>query len=365
MIFLICPDSFKGSLSAIEVAEAIKKGLKKNNKTGKFILLPLADGGEGTMDVLVKALKGKVYEADVCGPLFENRKAPYGIIDNSIVVELAASCGLPLVPFELRNPLNTSTYGVGLTLKEALSKEKNHIILTIGGSATNDCGIGALAALGVRFFNKEGKEVCPTGKGLGEIEGIDPSDILLEAKKAKWTILCDVDNPLYGERGASRVFGPQKGATPETVEILEKNVIHFAEIVKRDFGVDLSKMKHGGAAGGFGAGLSVFFDTEIVSGTDYILDLLDFESLVKEADIIITGEGRVDNQTLQGKVISGILKYDKPIYIIGGCVTDEGYELVNQGAKGVYSISEGYSVEYSMTHTEELILRTIIEKVIL
>ena len=362
MKYLICPDSFKGSLSAMEVALAIKESIEKTDKNAEFTLLPLADGGEGTMEVLVNALRGEVFRADVCGPLFEDRKGPYGIIGDSIVAESASCVGLPLVPKNMRNPLNTSTYGVGLTIKEALKKGKQHIILTIGGVATNDCGIGAFSALGVRFLNREGREVCPTGKGLGEIETIDISNINPQAKKAKWTILCDVDNLLYGERGAARVFGPQKGATPEIVEILEKNVIHFAEIVKRDFGVDLSKMKHGGAAGGFAAGLSVFFDTEIVSGTDYILDLVDFEKMTKEADCIITGEGRVDSQTLEGKIISGILKYNKPVYVLGGSVTHEGYELVNHGAVGVYSISEGHSVEYSMTHTKELIEETILKQ---
>lgn len=358
MNVLICPDSFKGCMTALIASTTIEKGIKNIMPQCECVIMPLADGGEGTKDVLVRAFGGENRFVSVCGPLFEDRVGEYGIIGDSIVIESASSCALPFVPKEKRNPLNTSTYGVGLTVKDALKSGRSHIILTVGGIATVDCGIGCLAALGAKFYDKTGKEVCPTGKGLGEIETIDDSDILPEAKNAKWTILCDVDNVLCGEKGAAYVFGPQKGADPETVKILDKNLNHFAQIIKNKYGKDILTMKHGGAAGGFPAGLCSFFDTEIVSGTDYILKLADFEKYVKEADIIVTGEGRVDSQTFGGKLISGIIKeaQNKPVIVIGGCVTEDGFALENENIK-VYSASEGFTQEESKANPEYFLRR--------
>lgn len=348
MNILICPDSFKGCMTALTASMAIEKGIRKAMPDCKCIIMPLADGGEGTKDILVRALGGKNCSVSVCGPLLEDRIGEYGIINESIIIESASSCALHYIPKEQRNPLNTSTYGIGLTVREALKSGKKHIILTVGGTATNDCGIGCLSALGVRFLDKNGNEVSPTGKGLGEIESIDHTDILPEAKNAEWTILCDVDNILCGEHGAAWTFGPQKGATKDICGILDRNAFHFAEKIKEKYGKDILSMKHGGAAGGLPAGISVFFDTEIVSGTDYILSLTDFRKYAEEADIIVTGEGRVDSQTFDGKIISGIIKAskDRPVIVIGGSVTEEGYSLAKNNIK-VYSASHGFTQEES------------------
>ncbi|MBQ0105251.1 MAG: glycerate kinase [Armatimonadetes bacterium] len=357
MNILICPDSFKGTMTASVASEAIKRGVLKTYSEASVTLLPLADGGEGTMSVLVNALGGEVRKAEVPGPLFEKRVGEYGLIGDYAVIESASACALPFVPPEKRNPLFTSTDGVGRLAREALLSGKRHIILTIGGIATNDCGIGFLSALGVKFYDGEGREVPPTGQGLGLIERIDDRGIMREALETKWTVLCDVDNYLCGEEGAAYVFGPQKGAGPETVKLLDGYARKFACIVKDKKGFDMLTLKHGGAAGGLGAGICAFFDTEIVSGTEYILKLLDFEKLAEKADLIITGEGRTDSQTLDGKLISGIIKHSKgtPVAVVSGSVTPEGYALKNKGAFWVASASEGLPQDYALSHAEELL----------
>lgn len=362
MNILICPDSFKGSISGLDVCKTIKSTIEKLEKNATFSILPLGDGGEGTKDILIHALNGENYSVKVCGPLFEDRFSEYGIINDSIIIESASSCGLPFVPEEKRNPLNTSTYGVGLLIKEALKSGKDHIILTLGGVATIDCGIGCLSALGVKFLDKNHKEVCPTGKGLGDIVEIDDTNILPEAKKAKWTILCDVDIPICGVNGSVHKYGTQKGATEEIKAQLDIYINNYSKIIKNKYNIDLNNLKYGGAAGGFSAGLYPFFNIEYAQGIDYILDLINFKSYVDKADLIITGEGRVDSQTLDGKVVSGVLNYakNKPVIILGGCVTEEGYKLASENIK-VYSISEGYSPEESINKPKEFIERKIKE----
>lgn len=362
MNILICPDSFKGSISGIDVCKNIKSTIEKLDINATFTLLPLGDGGEGTKDILIHALKGKNSIVKVCNPLFEDIFAEYGLINESIIIESASPCGLPLVPIEKRNPLNVSSYGVGLLIKEALKTGKKHIILTLGGIATIDCGIGCMSALGVKFFDKNHKEVSPTGAGLGEIAEIDDTNILPEAKEAKWTILCDVYVPLCGENGTVHKYGTQKGATEEIKAQLNNYIDNYCNIIENKYNIDLKKLKYGGAAGGFSAGLYPFFNIEYSKGIDYILKLIDFDTYVKNADLIITGEGRVDNQTLDGKVISGVLKHakEKPVIIVGGSVTEDGYKLAKKNVK-VFSLSEGYSVEDSINHPKEYIEKKITE----
>ncbi|PAT01235.1 glycerate kinase [Candidatus Izimaplasma bacterium ZiA1] len=343
MNILIAIDSFKGSLSTIELSNAIEQGIKEVSLDYCIKKTPIADGGEGTYQTLVDGLGGTLVEVNVKDPLFKNITSEYGILkDNTAVIEMASSSGLPLVPEHLQNPLNTTTYGVGEMIKDAIIKGCRNFIIGIGGSATNDGGIGMLNALGYQFLDQDNNELPAIGKSLPFIKSINDSNKLKILDECKLLIACDVDNPFYGPRGAAYVYGPQKGATEEDVIYLDNGLKSFAKVITNKYGVSIDNLSGAGAAGGLGGGFSAFLNATLKPGVDIIFEKLEIESLIKDADIIFTGEGRLDFQTVMGKAPIGVAKlakkYDKTVIALAGSVTDEAYNAHDYGVTSMFSI---------------------------
>jgi glycerate kinase len=308
MKIIIAPDSFKGTLSAARVCEIISAVLKKSSPNAEITSLPLADGGEGTVDCLRDALHGIPIRATVSGPLNNSEvTAEYCIFrDDSAVMEMSAASGFHLVPAASRDIMHSNTFGTGQMFLDAVERGCRRIYMGIGGSATNDGGIGFAAALGVRFLDGSGRQLAPLPTELGRIDRIDTSGVSDKLKDVRVTVMSDVTNPLTGPQGCARVFGPQKGAGSEAIWRLEAGMRRYAEVVERSTGRDLSRMAGAGAAGGLGFGLLTFVDADIRSGIDTILDILDFNELIAGADLVITGEGRMDAQSAFGKVAGGV-----------------------------------------------------------
>lgn len=355
MKVVIAIDSLKGSLTSIEAATAIKQGILNVDGNIDIEIKPLADGGEGTVEALVEGMNGEIKTISVTGPILEKVDATYGILKdtNTAIIEMAQASGLPLVPQELRNPLNTTTYGVGEIIKEAIKKGCRNFIVGIGGSATNDCGIGMLQALGFEFYNKENKLVGLGGKELNEIKYIKINNRLKELDECKFRIACDVNNPLYGENGAAYIYGPQKGATEEIVKELDEGLRNFAKVVKSYLNKDIANVEGVGAAGGLGFGFLGFLNAKLESGIKIILDEIKLEESVKDADIVITGEGRLDNQTAMGKAPIGVAKLAKKhnakVIAIAGCTTEDAVECNKEGIDAYFSIvNSTMSIEEAM-----------------
>ena len=333
MKIVIAPDSFKESLTALEVAEAIETGFKKVFPQAEYVKLPMADGGEGTVQSLVDATGGKLVECDVIAPLGNRVKSFFGLSGDgkTAIIEMAAASGLHLVPKDERNPLNTTSYGTGELIKCALALGVQHIILGIGGSATNDGGVGMLQALGIRFLNKQHQDIGYGGAQLAEIERIDTGELDSRLAQVHIEVACDVNNPLCGERGASAIFGPQKGATPQMVAQLDAALAHFAEIAQRDCGKNIKDQAGAGAAGGMGGGLLLLPNVVLKAGVQIVLDNLQLAESVREADLVITGEGRMDAQSILGKTPIGVARtakqFNKPVIAIVGCLRED-YEVV-------------------------------------
>ena len=372
MKIVLAPDSFKECMSAQEAARAMKEAVHRVNGDVDVTLLPVADGGEGTLEVLTYATNGKTFKKTVTGPLGEPVTATYSILGDqkTAVVEMAQASGLHLVAPDNRNPLLTTTFGTGELMKAALRHDISNLIVTIGGSATNDCGIGMLQALGVKVTTKSNVSIGFGGGSLGEVEHIDLSEIEPKLKKVKLSIACDVTNPLIGPKGASHIFGPQKGATPSVVEQLDKNLSHVSTILEKVTGKRLKDIPGAGAAGGLGAALLVC-GGELKPGIDLVLDALHFEEKVSGANFIFTGEGRIDHQTPGGKVIAGIVKRANkeriPVIAFAGSVKT-GYEsLYNEGLLSAHSITLApCSLEEALAngrenlaHTAESIMRVL------
>lgn len=342
MKILICPDSFKNSLSAIMVSKAIESGIRKTNQNHNIKKLPLADGGEGSLDILINNEKGKYITVSVMDPLFREIQASYGIIGETAVIEMARVAGLDLLKPDERNPMLTTTYGVGEMIKHALDQGIRKFIIAIGGSATNDCGIGVANALGVKFLNETGKAIEATGKGLASLHEINAKNIDKRILSSEIKVLCDVNNPLYGKNGAAYVYARQKGASEEMVKTLDHNLKHFSTIVEKNFNVDVSNVSGAGAAGGLGAGLMLFLKGKLVSGFDTISDILDLEGHIESSDLIITGEGKVDSQSLNGKVVVEVSKiakkHKKPVIALVGSYEGELKAFHDQGITSVFSI---------------------------
>lgn len=346
MRVVVCPDSFKGSLESPEVAEAIKRGLFRADSSFEVILKPLADGGEGTVRAVVLAAGGETVTLEVTGPLWEKVRAKAGILpDGTCILELAQAAGLPLVPKEKRNPRFTTTFGVGEMLRWAIERGYRKIILGVGGSATCDGGMGALTALGVRFFDDTGQELRGIGENLAKIVRIDTGALLRPPLGTEICIVSDVTNPLYGPLGAAYVFAPQKGATPEDVAYLDSGLQRFAEVIRTQLGVSVDTLPGGGAAGGIVAGLFAFLGARVVPGIRFIADLVGLEEAIGEADLVITGEGQVDRQSFFGKVVSGVLgicqKHRKPLLIFAGRISWEELPELPQEIAGMFSILDG------------------------
>ncbi|MDV8111845.1 MAG: glycerate kinase [Paraclostridium bifermentans] len=344
MKIVISIDSLKGSLTSIEAANAIKKGILSVDNKSDVVIMPLADGGEGTVEALVQGMNGEEKVISVTGPINEKVNATYGILKetNTAIIEMAQASGLPLVPAELRNPLNTTTYGVGEIIKEAIEKGCRNFIVGIGGSATNDCGVGMLQALGFEFYDENDNLVGLGGKVLNQIKRIKTDNKLKELDECNFKIACDVNNPLYGENGAAYIYGPQKGATKEIVKELDKGLKNFAEVVKKDLGKDIAHIEGAGAAGGLGFGFLGFLNSKLESGIKIILDEIKLEEVVKDADIVITGEGRLDNQTAMGKAPIGVAKLAKKhgakVIAIAGCTTPDAVKCNEEGIDAYFSI---------------------------
>jgi glycerate kinase len=345
MKILIAPDKFKGSLSAFEVADNIEKGILKVFPKAIVVKVPMADGGEGTVESLVDATGGKIIKTNVKDPLFRDIESFYGILGDgkTAVIEMAAASGLYLLKDYERNPMITTTYGTGQLIKDALDRGCRRFIIAIGGSATNDGGAGMATALGVKFYDKDGIEIGLGGGELSKIYSIDTSNIDDRLKECEFIVACDVANPLIGENGASRVYGPQKGATKEMVEVLDKNLEHYGKLLEKYFNKKIIDVPGSGAAGGLGAGLMAFLNAQLKNGIEIIIETLKLEEKIKEADIVISGEGKIDFQTAFGKTISGIAKlckkHNKPLIVIAGTVEDieNLYEI---GVSSIFSIVE-------------------------
>lgn len=344
MKIVISIDSLKGSLTSIEAANAIKKGILSVDNKSDVVIMPLADGGEGTVEALVQGMNGEEKVISVTGPINEKVNATYGILKetNTAIIEMAQASGLPLVPAELRNPLNTTTYGVGEIIKEAIEKGCRNFIVGIGGSATNDCGVGMLQALGFEFYDENDNLVGLGGKVLNQIKRIKTDNKLKELDECNFKIACDVNNPLYGENGAAYIYGPQKGATKEIIKELDKGLKNFAEVVKKDLGKDIAHIEGAGAAGGLGFGFLGFLNSKLESGIKIILDEIKLEEVVKDADLVITGEGRLDNQTAMGKAPIGVAKLAKKhgakVIAIAGCTTPDAVKCNEEGIDAYFSI---------------------------
>lgn len=347
MKIVIAPDSFKESLTALEAAQAIENGMRKVLSEANFVKIPMADGGEGTVQSLVDATEGRIITKTVTGPLGEPVEAFFGISGDkkTAVIEMAAASGLHLVPIEKRNPLITTTRGTGELIIAALEYGIEHIIIGIGGSATNDGGAGMAKALGIKMLDAVGKEIAEGGGALAEIAAINTAAIDPRLASVRIEVACDVDNPLTGPRGASAIFGPQKGATPEIVQQLDANLSHYADMIRKEIGTDIEQIAGAGAAGGLGGGLMAFLSAELKSGVDIVLEATKLEDQLKDADFVITGEGKIDGQTVFGKTPIGVAKTAKkhsiPVIAIAGSLGSDSHKVHEHGIDAVFSIVPG------------------------
>lgn len=342
MNFLFASDSFKGSLSSEKINELLTVSAKKvfPSCTCKGVLM--ADGGEGTLEAVISQTKGNYREIIVKNPLFKDITAKYGYINaRTAIITMSEASGLTLLSDSERNPLLTTSYGTGQLIADALDNNCGDITVTIGGSATNDGGMGAMTALGIRFLDSQGNELNGIGENLEKVSDIDMSGLHRSAKTAKFTVMCDVTNTLIGENGATYTFGEQKGADSETLKRLENGMTSFAAAVKRILGVDIAEIEGGGAAGGLGAALAVFLNAELKSGIETMLDLVGFDALIKDTDIVITGEGRIDYQSASGKVISGVVKRcmaaNVPVVALVGGIGKDAHTLYQYGLNSIFT----------------------------
>jgi len=344
MKILICPDKFKGSLTADEVAEAVAEGIRYVDPQIESIKFPLADGGDGTAAILTDHFKGEFIRINVHDPLFEIVEVDYGFAKSikTAFIEMSSASGLRLIPKEKQNPLFTTTLGTGEMIRDAICRGAERIFLGIGGSATNDAGTGMAVALGYKFLDINGTELKPAGINLLSINAIDDSSLLFNPSVIDVKIACDVDNPLYGVKGAAYIYGPQKGATPVIVKKLDKGLRNFARVVAEKYGKDVDQMPGAGAAGGLGAGAVAFLNASLRSGIELVMDITGFEERLKTADLIITGEGKIDKQTFQGKVIDGVTKragkFNVPVLAICGDMKLSEQEMKKHGIIGSDSL---------------------------
>lgn len=352
MKLLFASDSFKGTLSSEQIIKLLTDSANCIFPGCETMGVPIADGGEGTVDAVIAVTKGTMREITVHGPLMEETTASYGVFHgDSAIIEMAAASGLPMVPAEKRNPLYTTTYGTGELIKDALDAGYRKLSIAIGGSATNDGGMGAMRALGVRFLDASGEELMGFGEDMGKVADIDVSGLHSGVAEAEITVMCDVNNPLTGPDGATYTFGKQKGGTPEILDQLEAGMKQYAAVILDKLGMDVDQIAGAGAAGGLGAALCVFLHAELKSGIETVLDLIDFDHLLEGTDLVVTGEGRIDWQSAFGKVPSGIgmrckKKGVPAVAIVGGMgngaekIYEFGVESIIPTINGAMDISE-------------------------
>lgn len=376
MKIIIAPDSFKESCTAQEATEAIAQAaLKVFGPDANLVKVPMADGGEGTVQSLVDATGGHILEIEVQGPLGDPVLAHYGITGDgkTAIIEMASASGLHLVPKDKRNPLVTSTYGTGQLIVDALDRGITSFVLGIGGSATNDGGSGMATALGYRFLDPGGNALAPGGGSLDRLASIDRSGVHPSLQKAHFDVACDVSNPLCDPEGASHVFGPQKGASPDMVQTLDQNLLHYSQVLTKELGTDIAHLPGAGAAGGLGAGLLAFCPASLRPGVDIVIETTGLKEKAKGADLCITGEGQIDFQTKYGKTPYGAMKAVKDVsphakvVAIAGSLGDRIEELYDLGFDGIFSITPGASdlpslyqnVHTNISRTAEAIFRLI------
>ena len=364
MKIVIAPQSFKGSVSALEAAQAIERGVRRAAPEAVTALVPVADGGDGTLEVLVNSTGGEIFRSIVTGPLGHAVEAAWGVMGDgrTAVVEMARASGLAMVPPRRRNPRTTTTRGTGEVIREALDKGYTRIIVGLGGSATNDAGAGMAAALGVKFLDSQGKALPRGGAALARLAQIDLADLHPTLKDVTIIGATDVTNPLCGPAGASAVYGPQKGASPEMVAELDAALANFAQVAQRDLGIDFlnEDWPGAGAAGGLGAGLMAFAGARLQSGIDMVCEVLNFETAVRDADLVITGEGRADVSSIYDKAPVGVARkaapFNVPTVILAGSLGDGYQELYRHGIAAVVCIADRpMTFERSLARTEELL----------
>lgn len=373
MKFVIIPDSFKGTLSSLQICNITAEKIREHFPDSKIVEIPVADGGEGSVDAFLLAVGGEKIKVNVKNPYFENIESYFGLIDGgkTAVIEMASCAGLPLVE-KRKNPRLTTTYGVGQLMLAAVKRGVKKIIVGLGGSATNDGGCGAAVATGVKFYNKRGQEFIPTGGTVIDIDRIDLSGMDESFRNVEIITMCDIDNPMYGPSGASYVFAPQKGADAKCVKELDKGIENLSKVIEKTIGKDISKIPGTGAAGAMGAGMVAFFYSKLQMGIQTVLDTVKFDEKIADADYIFTGEGKLDSQSLRGKVVMGIAKRaqqqgKKVIVIAGGAEDKEIKEVYEMGVTAVisinrlpqdFSISSQYSAE-NLGYTVDNILRLL------
>ncbi len=341
--YVLIPDSFKGTLSSREICRIVTEEILTLEPDAEICAIPVADGGEGTVDAFLSAVGGQRIAVPCTGPYGEAMTAVYGLLpDGSAVVEMAAAAGLPLVG-DRRDPEKTTTYGVGQLMAHAAAHGARQIVLALGGSATNDGGCGAAAALGMGFYDEAGRPFVPTGGTLCRISRIDAGTLAETLRGVPVLTMCDIDNPLCGPSGAAAVFGPQKGADGAMVRRLDEGLLHLAQVIRRDLGRDVLSLPGGGAAGGFGAGAAAFLDSQLRMGIDVVLALTEFDRRAAGADLIITGEGRLDSQSLRGKVVIGVARRARALGVpvaalVGGSETEIS-DVYAEGVSGVFPIN--------------------------
>jgi glycerate kinase len=366
MKIIVAPQAFKGSLKAHEVTVAMVEGVKTAEPDSEVISLSMADGGEGTVKAMVEATGGRFMTTEVRGPLDDKVNATWGVLGDgkTAVIEMAAASGLNRVPEERRNALAASTTGTGELIREALESGYRKIIIGLGDSATSDGGTGMARVLGIKFLDKYNQPIPGGGGGLRQLEYIDNSDRHPLIKESNIVCACDVTNPLYGPEGAAYVYGPQKGASPEDIKKLDAGLRRLADIIRRDIGEDISQLPGGGAAGGLAAGLVAFLDASLQSGVDIICESIGFEKHLEGADLVITGEGRIDSQTARGKTICGIASRAKksgvPVIAIVGEL-GEGYRAVFDCgiSQAIGIMSEGIDREYAIKNAAQLVKNAV------
>ncbi len=360
MRFLFASDSFKGTLSSEQIIRLLTDSANRIFPGCETFGVPIADGGEGTVDAVIAATKGEMRTVPVHGPLMEETTASYGVFHgDSAIIEMAAASGLPMVPAEKRNPLHTTTYGTGELIRDALDQGYRRLSVAIGGSATNDGGMGAMKALGVRFLDEDGNELSGVGADLVKVRDIDISGIHPAVGEAKITVMCDVNNPLTGPDGATYTFGKQKGGTPGILDELEAGMKQYAAVIADKFGIDVDKIPGAGAAGGLGAALCVFLHASLKSGIETVLDLIEFDRLLEGTDMVITGEGRIDWQSAFGKVPSGIgmrckAKGVPAVALVGG-MGDGADKIYEFGVESILpTINGAMDIEEALERAGEL-----------
>ena len=379
MKVVVAIDSFKGSLSSMEAGQAIAEGVKRVYQNAEVVVRPLADGGEGTDEALVEGMGGIFVTKEVTGPLGEKVDAVYGVIESeedsskTAIIEMSAAAGITLVPEKSRNPMNTTTYGVGELILDAIERGCRHFIVGIGGSATNDGGVGMLQALGYDFLTREGAAISYGGNGLRELAKIKDSNVHTKLKECTFKVACDVTNPLCGENGSSAIFGPQKGATPEMVQELDQLLLHYAELSK-EMNANADRFYPGtGAAGGMGFAFLTYTNATLESGIQIVLTETKLEELIKTADFVVTGEGRLDGQTALGKAPIGVAdlakKHQKKVLAFAGAVTPDAKECNQHGIdaffpilRGIVTLKEAMDKENAhrnMVHTVEQVFRVV------